>query len=318
VFLIDAGTLLRGFKSCQTHLAIQICVLVISQSALCQCKLEPLNELKAMAFDQLQQFAEQCSQWQTSSSTPEKWLSPTFMLLVLIGFAAQLVDGAIGMAYGITSASLLLMLGISPQMASASVHAAEIATTGVSGISHGLLGNVNAKLVMSLALPGVLGGIVGATLLARISTAWLKPLVSIYLLGLGALLLVRALRFAPTQKPSATGPSLGLSAGFLDAVGGGGWGALTTGSLLAKNYEPRIAIGSANAAEFFVTLAIAGVLFANFGLSYLPLVAGLVIGGVLAAPLAALLSKKIPARAAMAAVGSGVIILSLVNVGKWL
>jgi uncharacterized protein len=268
-----------------------------------------------MALELLTVFNEHVNQ--TTGISLGNWLTPSFMLLVAIGFMAQLVDGAIGMAYGLTSASLLLLLGLSPQMVSASVHAAEVATTGVSGISHGLLGNVNSKLLVCLALPGVLGGVIGATLLARISTAWLKPLVSLYLLGLGVLLLVRAVRWRRAPQVTPAGPGLGFGAGFLDAVGGGGWGALTTGSLLAKNYEPRIAIGSANAAEFFVTVAIAAVLFANFGLSYLPLVAGLIVGGVLAAPLAALLSKRIPARAAMAVVGSFIVVTGLVNLGAW-
>jgi uncharacterized protein len=244
------------------------------------------------------------------------WLSPMFLLVVGIGFFAQLVDGALGMAYGVTSSSLLLFFGVPPQAVSASVHAAEIATTGVSGISHGLFGNVDVRLMCKLAVPGVFGGVLGAMVLVQFRADWLKSAVSVYLLGLGLLLLYRAWRWQATRALPRTGPALGLIAGFLDAVGGGGWGPLTTGSLLAKNIEPRIAIGSANAAEFFVTVAIAAVLFAHFGLTHLQLVLGLILGGVIAAPVAAMVTKKISARVALSVVGSLVVFLSGFNLAK--
>ncbi len=246
------------------------------------------------------------------------FVSPAFFMLVAIGFFAQLVDGALGMAYGVTSSSLLLFLGVPPQAVSASVHAAEIATTGVSGISHNYFGNVDWTLVGKLAIPGMLGGITGALLLVQVSGEWLKPLVAVYLLGLGALLLYRAWRWQPDAETGKTGPALGLAAGFLDAVGGGGWGPLTTGSLMAKNHAPRIAIGSANTAEFFVTVAISVVLFASFGLAHVQLIAGLILGGVIAAPLAAAVTKKIPARVALITVGSLVVLLSALNLVKFL
>ena len=271
-----------------------------------------------MPFDLLQALSDTSTHVQLFGRTLPQFISPAFFMLVAIGFFAQLVDGAMGMAYGLTSSSLLLFFGVPPQAVSASVHAAEIATTGVSGISHSYFGNVDAKLVWKLAIPGVLGGVVGALLLSRVSNEWLKPVVAVYLLGLGTLLLKRAWHWQPSIVAKKTGPSLGLVAGFLDAVGGGGWGTMTTGSLLAKSHEPRIAIGSANAAEFFVTVAISAVLFATFGLAHLQLIAGLILGGVLAAPLAASLTKLVPARVAMTAIGSLVILLSVLNLGKGL
>jgi len=271
-----------------------------------------------MSFDLLQALSDTSAHAQFFGRTLPQFISPAFLMLVAIGFFAQLVDGAMGMAYGLTSSSLLLFFGVPPQAVSASVHAAEIATTGVSGISHSYFGNVDAKLVWKLAIPGVVGGVVGALLLSRISSAWLKPVVAVYLLSLGVVLLRRAWHWQPSPQTRNTGPSLGLLAGFLDAVGGGGWGTMTTGSLIAKNHEPRIAIGSANAAEFFVTVAISAVLFATFGLTHLQLIAGLILGGVVAAPLAASLTKLIPARVAMTAIGSLVILLSVLNLGKGL
>ncbi len=245
-------------------------------------------------------------------------IPPDFWAFVAIGLAAQLVDGALGMAYGVTSSSLLLALGLPPALASASVHAAEVATTGVSGLSHRCFGNVDKALMWRLALPGVVGGVAGALLLSLISWAWLRPLVAVYLLVLGLLLLRRAwlgVRGAPRTRSMAP---LGVGAGFLDAVGGGGWGALTTTSLLARHVEPRFAIGTANAAEFFVSLAITLVFLVTLGISHTHVVLGLLLGGVIAAPFAAWLAKRIPARPMMAAVGTLVIAVSVYNLLRWL
>ncbi len=245
-------------------------------------------------------------------------IPPDFWAFVAIGLAAQLVDGALGMAYGVTSSSLLLALGLPPALASASVHAAEVATTGVSGLSHRYFGNVDKALMWRLALPGVVGGVAGALLLSLISWAWLRPLVAVYLLVLGLLLLRRAwlgVRGPPRTRSMAP---LGVGAGFLDAVGGGGWGALTTTSLLARHVEPRFAIGTANAAEFFVSLAITLVFLVTLGISHTHVVLGLLLGGVIAAPFAAWLAKRIPARPMMAAVGTLVIAVSAYNLLRWL
>ncbi|MCX7034000.1 MAG: sulfite exporter TauE/SafE family protein [Arenimonas sp.] len=243
-------------------------------------------------------------------------LPPEFFYFVLIGLAAQLVDGALGMAYGITSSSLLLALGLPPALASASVHAAEVATSGVSGLSHLHFGNVDKTLVWKLAVPGVAGGIAGALLLSWVDWQWLRPLVAAYLLVLGVLLVRRAWRGVRAPVRNRGNTPLGLGAGFLDAVGGGGWGALTTTSLLARHVEPRFAIGTANAAEFFVSLAISVVFLATLGISHTHVVLGLLVGGVIAAPFAAWLAKRIPARPLMAAVGTLVALVSLYNLLK--
>src|SRR4249919_588356 len=172
-------------------------------------------------------------------------LPTSFLLYAGIGFAAQLIDGALGMAYGVVTASLLLAFGLPPPLVSASVHAAEVAITGVSGVSHSVFGNIDRRLMWALAVPGVIGGAVGALLLSWIHWDWLRPLVALYLLGLGVLLLSRAWgrkRGASTRHALVP---LGLVAGFLDAVTGGGWGSLTTSTLVAQHHEPRFAIGTA-------------------------------------------------------------------------
>mgnify|MGYP001164800538 CR=1 FL=1 len=235
-----------------------------------------------------------------------------------VGLLAQMVDGALGMAYGVTSSTLLLYMGMAPAVVSASVHAAEVATTGVSGVSHGFFGNVDRTLLRRLALPGALGGIVGAYFLSNIDVPWLRPFVAAYLLALGLFLLWRAWknrRPALLSQPTRTG-RLAVVAGFLDAVGGGGWGSLTTTSLIAQNLPPRIAIGTANAAEFFVSLAISLVFLATLGVSHTEVVLGLLLGGVVAAPFAAWLAKHMPARLTTGLVGGLVVVLSLVNIWK--
>jgi uncharacterized protein len=244
------------------------------------------------------------------------WFGSAFWLIACIGFLAQMVNGALGMAYGVTSSALMLALGIPPQAISASVHAAEVVTTGASGISHYFAGNLDRTLVISLALPGVLGGIAGALLLTRIPGEAIKPLVSVYLLVIGVMIARKAWIGVRANLQRAAKPGLGLTAGFLDAVGGGGWGAITTGSLIHQQHEPRKAIGSANAAEFFVTTSITVVLWHAFGLMYLKLVAALMLGGVIVAPIAAQLTRFVSARVAMASVASLTIALSLWNLGR--
>jgi uncharacterized protein len=243
------------------------------------------------------------------------WFSALFWAIALIGFAAQMVDGALGMAYGVTSSSLMLLLGVPPQAISTSVHAAEVVTTGASGISHYFAGNIDKSLVLALAVPGVLGGVSGALLLARIPGEALRPLVSVYLLIIGVLIARKAWLGSKSQHQRPAKPTLGLTAGFLDAVGGGGWGPITTGSLIHQQHEPRKAIGSANAAEFFVTLSITAVLWHAFGLTYLKLVIALMLGGIVAAPIAAQLTKFVSAKVAMSSVAALTISLSLWNLG---
>jgi uncharacterized protein len=234
------------------------------------------------------------------------------LLFIAIGFAAQMVDGSIGMAYGIVSTSILASIGIPPAIASASVHAAEVFTTGASGASHWRLGNVDRDLVMRLAIPGCIGGAIGAYILTTITSAAIRPIVSAYLLVMGLLILWRALRGQDDdlQPPKNVG-ALGLAGGFLDAIGGGGWGAMVTTTLIGGRVQPRTAIGSASAAEFFVTVTITATFIATIGISLWPIITGLVIGGILAAPLAAYAAKHIPPRPIMILVSLVVIALSL-------
>jgi uncharacterized membrane protein YfcA len=226
-----------------------------------------------------------------------------FLLYAGIGFAAQLVDGALGMAYGVVTASLLLAFGLPPSLVSASVHAAEVAITGVSGVSHSLFGNIQWRLLRALAIPGVLGGVLGAFLLSRLHWGWLRPLVALYLLGLGVVLLRRAWRRKQGEASARGLVPLGLVAGFMDAVTGGGWGSLTTSTLVAQHHEPRFAIGTAHAAKFFVSLAISLVFLATIGFHHAQIVFGLMTGGVLAAPLGAWAVKRIQPRPLMLGVG---------------
>lgn len=234
------------------------------------------------------------------------------LLFVAIGFAAQIVDGAIGMAYGITATTTLMGLGVAPSVASASVHAAEVFTTAASGLAHWRMENVDKRLVMRLAGPGMIGGAAGAYTLVTVPGERIRPIVSAYLLVMGLVILWRAYRHTVNTPTELRRPGLlGLVGGFLDAIGGGGWGAMVTTTLIGNGASPRIAIGSANAAEFFVTVVVTGTFIATIGLSLWPVIAGLVIGGILAAPLAAYATRYLPERPVMGLVGVVVVGLSL-------
>ena len=234
------------------------------------------------------------------------------LIYIAVGFAAQMVDGAIGMAYGVTSSSVLLSLGVPPATASACVHAAETITTAVSGASHWKFGNIDFKLVRRLAIPGMIGGAAGAYLLSNIDGTVVKPYISAYLLLIGVYILWRALKRPVTNRdaPKHVAP-LGLVGGFVDSIGGGGWGPIVTSSLIGQGTTPRYAIGSVNLAEFFVTATISATFFATIGLDLFPIITGLIIGGVLAAPLAALTTKHLPDQIMMVLVGVVIILLSL-------
>jgi hypothetical protein len=236
------------------------------------------------------------------------------LLFIAIGFASQMVDGAIGMAYGITATTALLSMGTAPATASAAIHAAEVFTTAASAGAHWRLGNIDRQLVVRLAAPGVAGAVVGAYVLATVPGERIRPIVSVYLLAIGALILWRALGDREPDPTGARQPRLlGFFGGLLDAVGGGGWGAIVTSTLIGRGVTPRFAIGSANAAEFFVTGAATTVFLLTIGLSLWPIILGLVLGGLLAAPLAAIATRQIPDRPMMLLVGSVVILLSLRN-----
>jgi len=240
----------------------------------------------------------------------------TFLLYVLVGFLAQMIDGALGMAYGVSSNSFLLSLGIPPAAASASVHMAEVVTTGISGYSHWKLGNVDWKLVRRLLVPGVIGGVLGAYILTSIDGNIIKPYIAVYLLIMGGVIIYKAFTIKPRKKPDEYhGPRislLGLFGGFCDAIGGGGWGPVVTSTLVARGKNPRMTIGSVNFSEFFVTLgqSILFVLTLSFG-EYWRVILGLLIGGAIAAPIAAKLAQKLPLKALMIFVGILIITLSI-------
>jgi uncharacterized membrane protein YfcA len=237
------------------------------------------------------------------------------LLFVAIGFFAQMIDGALGMAYGVSATTFLLSFGVAPALASASVHAAEVVTTALSGLSHWRLGNVDMALFRRLVIPGVLGAITGSYILTQVNGDKIKPWVSGYLLLMGILIFVKAFRkIAPATFTHHLIP-LGLLGGFLDASGGGGWGPVVVSTLVAFGNHPRMTIGSANLAEFFVAFS-ASITFI-FTLeqgslnSLWPAILGLALGGAIAAPLAALFARKIPARTLMLMVGVLIIALSV-------
>lgn len=250
----------------------------------------------------------------TVQAVSEGLASRGFWTAVAVGLAAQTVDGALGMAYGITSTTFLLSTGVPPAAASASVHVAEIFTTAFSGLSHWRLGNVNGALFRRLLIPGAIGAVAGAYLLTSVDGETIKPFVSVYLLVMGLYVLSKAFRTLKTRRepPRAVVP-LALGGGFVDAVGGGGWGPVVTTTLVGGGQDPRTSIGTVNAAEFFIALA-SGLSFSLLGgLTHWTTIAGLVLGGLFAAPIAALLVRVIPARALMVVVGLLIAGLSLVN-----
>jgi len=239
----------------------------------------------------------------------------SILLYVLVGFVAQTIDGALGMAYGVSSNTFLLSLGLPPAAASASVHMAEVVTTGISGAAHWRLGNIDWKLVKRLLIPGVIGGVAGAYLLTAIDGDVLKPYISGYLLIMGAFILYKAFQnngYVNDGTHTARVSVLGLIGGFCDAIGGGGWGPVVTTTLVARGKNPRLTIGSVNFSEFFVTLAesITFVLTLTFS-QYWQIILGLLVGGAIAAPLAARVTKHLPVKALMILVGSLIVILSI-------
>jgi len=244
-----------------------------------------------------------------------EWLrSPAFWTAVAVGFSAQAVDGALGMAYGITSTTFLLGAGVSPAAASGAVHIAEVFTSGLSGASHIKFGNVDRRLFLRLVIPGVVGGVAGAYVLTSIDGQMIKPYIAAYLLLMGLYILYRAFHARPArQGPLRHVGKLALTGGFVDAVGGGGWGPVVTSTLVGRGSHPRRTIGSVNTAEFFIALATAGsfALFAELG--HWELVAGLVFGGMFAAPFAAWLCSRLQARTLMWLIGVLITALSLFN-----
>jgi len=237
----------------------------------------------------------------------------TIIIFAIIGFLAQMIDGALGMAYGVSSNTFLLAAGVPPAIASASVHTAEAFTTLISAIFHWKLENVDKQLFKRLIIPGVIGGVVGAYILSSVPGDKIKPYITVYLIVMGLVILWKAFKkVAPVHFDGLKTWGLGLVGGFFDAIGGGGWGPIVTSTLVAGGKNPRLAIGSVNCAEFFVTVAQAATFITMLGLmKNWQGIAGLAIGGVIAAPLAAVVCKKLPAKYLMILVGILIVFLNI-------
>lgn len=232
-----------------------------------------------------------------------------------VGFLAQLIDGALGMAFGVISTTLFVTLGVPPATASAGVHTVECFTTGVSGISHIWHRNVDWKMLARLAGPGVVGAVLGAYVLTRIDAATVKPFVLLYLSMVGTYLIWRGLKFPSDHKPPKVIEPLGLAGGFLDAAGGGGWGPVVTGNLLVQGAEPRLTIGTVNTAEFLVTVSASVTFILSLGWqAFSSATLGLLIGGIIAAPIAAAVARRAKARILLVLVGIVLTLTSLYGV----
>lgn len=238
-------------------------------------------------------------------------MDEAWWLFFAIGMGAQLVDGALGMAFGVTATTFMLSFGTPPAQASAMVHIAEIFTTAASGASHWKQRNVDWSIVRRLAIPGTIGGAIGATLLSNIDGKLIAPFVTAYLAIMGIVIIVKAVRMIAAMQPNWRGmPVVGFFGGLLDAVGGGGWGPIVTSTLIGGGHAPRYVIGSVNLTEFFVTVATSAAFAVSLGLSDIMPVIPLILGGLLVAPFAGYLTRIVPARLLMLLVGCLVLGLS--------
>ena len=244
-------------------------------------------------------------------SFAESFLQEEILIFILVGFVAQMLAGALGLAYGVSSTSMMLSAGVSPELASAGVHTAEVFTSGASGLSHLFHGNVNKKLFKNLIIPGTIGAVLGAYVLTSIDGNAIKPFVSAYLLFMGMLIIKKAFNKIKKKTKTKRLAPLALVGGFVDSVGGGGWGPVVSSTLIGKGRNPKYTIGSVNLAEFFVAVASASVFTIILGFQNWKIVLGLIIGGVIAAPLAAIIVGRIKTKPLMIIVGCLIIGLSL-------
>lgn len=233
-----------------------------------------------------------------------------YIIYFAIGFLAQVIDGALGMAYGLTATSLLLSFGVPAVNASAITHMAECVTTFFSAIAHHRFGNVDKRLFFSLLLPGLIGSILGVLVLTNVDNQIIKPIVGVYLLVMGVTVLIKAFVVFPPKDMGHHLITLGFGGGFMDAVGGGGWGPIVTSTLLAKGQDPRMTIGSVNAVEFFVAVTASLAFFFNEVVVGWKVIAALALGGAIAAPFGAFLCRHIPVKVLLLLTGTLIILLS--------
>jgi uncharacterized membrane protein YfcA len=231
-------------------------------------------------------------------------LDADLLAFVAVGFVAQLIDGALGMAFGVISSTLLLSLGIAPAAASAGVHTVESFTTAASAISHIAHRNVDWRMFGRLLVPGIIGGVLGAYVLANIAADTARPFVPAYLTLIGVYLLWRGIMYPPLERKPRLVEVLGFVGGFLDAAGGGGWGPVVTSNLLVQGASPRTTIGTVSTVEFFLTVTISATFIAALGLeAFTVATLGLLLGGVAAAPLGAFVAARVPAKPLLISVG---------------
>lgn len=243
-----------------------------------------------------------------------------FYMVMLAGFLAQLVDGSLGMGYGVTSATILLSTGINPAAISGSIHTAEMFASGASGYSHYKFGNVNKKLFKALVIPGVAGAVLGAVLLTFLGDKYayyIRPVLALYTLFLGVKILLNAFRKQIRKKFRHYRSLAGLG-GFLDSFGGGGWGPIVTTTLITKGRSPRFVIGTVSLTEFFVTLASAFTFFTLLGISHWQTILALITGSLIAAPVAAKLAGRLPRKTSFILLGVLVIVWSVKIIAKLL
>lgn len=244
--------------------------------------------------------------------------NPIFWNAVIVGLIAQAIDGALGMAYGLTSSSFLLAAGASPALATGATHLAEVFTTGISGVSHVKLGNVNKKLFLNLLIPGIIGVLLGAYVITNVDGKAIKPYISGYLLIMGLYILSKAFKHITlrTDIESAKVAPLAVFGGFMDTAGGGGWGPIVTTSLVGAGHNPRTTIGSVNFAEFFLTVISATAFFALLDGQVWVIVAGLVVGGLFSAPFAAYATRHFKTKTLLILVGCLISSVSIYSLSK--
>jgi hypothetical protein len=243
-------------------------------------------------------------------------LTADILPYIAVGFAAQIIDGALGMAFGVISTSLLVGLGQPPAAASAAVKVIKMATGLVSGVSHAVAGNVDWKLFLNIAIPGTIGAILGAAVISYLPADLARLAIQGWLAIIGLYILRRAIGATLILKPPKIVAPLGLLGGFVDAAGGGGWGPVVTSNLIVQGASPRVVIGSVNAAEVLVAAAASGAFFVTLGATVVTQAAlGLLVGGIVAAPFGAMLAKHIPAKPLM--IGVGLLLMATSLYGLW-